>query len=128
MQQMPGSFSLSPACKPITFKMNNLSLLPLFQTLVFMKMSVVETREAVVLWAKKAMVYTSISVNAFRSALKSLKLGTTQEKKDLLKAGQTDTNIKRASKNSVRQSCMSVFMDDKRLPHNLVMRVKKGNT
>ena len=60
------------------------------------------------------------------NSIKTLQIGTTQEKKDMLKEGSLDISIKRGSENTVRQSCASIFIDDRRLPLELLDDIKKG--
>lgn len=60
------------------------------------------------------------------SCLKSLKIGATQVKKDLLREGSTNVNIRRGGENTVRQSCIAIFLDDKILPQETVKLIKIG--
>ena len=93
-----------------------------------MRLTEIKNRPAVILWLKKALMLCSggPSAQQFRSAIKKKQIGTTQEKKDMLKEGSLDISIKRGSENTVHQSCASIFIDDRRLPLKLLDNIKKG--
>lgn len=72
-------------------------------------------RPAIILWLKKALMLCSGGPSAQQFYKNLTDWHDSREKKDMLKEGSLDTSIKRGSENTVRQSCTSIFIDDRRL-------------
>lgn len=85
----------------------------------------VDGRPVFAIWTSKAVKYTSSNVHGINSAVRSSGIGKTQEKRDFLKSGCTDTAIVRGV-NNVRQSCVALYMDDPRWPSDLLTNIDKG--
>ena len=85
----------------------------------------VEGRPILAVWTSKAVQYTSSSVQSINSAVCTSGIGRTQEKRDFLRGGTTDTVIIRGV-NNVRQSCIALYLDDRRWPNDLLTSVQAG--
>jgi hypothetical protein len=85
----------------------------------------VEGKSVVVIWTSNAVQYSSFNVTTVNSAVRASGLGKTQEKRDLLKTGSTDTAIV-TKENSVRRSCIALYMNDHRWPKDLLNQIAKG--
>ena len=85
----------------------------------------VEGRPVLAIWTSKAVKYTSTNIQCINTAVRVSGIGKTQEKRDFLKSGCMDTVISRGL-NSVRQSCVALYMDDPRWPNDLLASVTKG--
>ncbi len=89
-----------------------------------MRSSTLEHRPVVVWWMSKVNDLVHID-DDFCLAIRRLKLGRGGIKRPLLKLGSTDTTFQ-PNKNTVRRSCLAVFVDDERWPPKLVKQLKNG--
>ena len=96
------------------------------QILTFMRADTkVDGSPVVVIWVSKAVKYASSHGQSIHSAVRACGIGKTQEKRDFLKSGSTDSVIMRKV-NSVRQSCVALYLEDPRWPPELLEQLKKG--
>ena len=85
----------------------------------------VEGKPVVVIWTSKAVQYSSLNATTINSAVRASGLGKTQEKRDFLKTESRDTVIV-TKENSVRRSCIALYMNDHRWPKDLLNQITKG--
>lgn len=98
----------------------------LLQVLTFMRADTkVDGRPVLGIWTSKAVKYIPSSIQSINSGVRASGIGKTQEKRDFLRSGCTDTSIVRGV-NNVRQSCVALYLDDSRWPSDLLQSVKKG--
>ncbi len=89
-----------------------------------MRSSTLERRPVVVMWMSRVNELVHIDED-FSLTIRRLKLGRGGIKRPLLKLGCTDTAFQ-PNKNTVRRSCLAIFVDDKRWPPKLVKQLKIG--
>ena len=79
----------------------------------------------IVIWTSRAVQYTTANVVCINNAVRASGLGKTQEKRDFLKDGSTDTAICKNSK-TIRRSCIALFLNDPRWPTKLLDQITEG--
>ena len=98
----------------------------LCEVLTFMRCGIkVDGNPAIAIWTSRAISHTSLTLQAVNSAVRASQLGKTQDKRDFLRSGSTDTVIVR-NENTARQSSITLNLNDPRWPPALLEKLKRG--
>ena len=90
-----------------------------------MRLTHYDERLCIALWTSPPSAISAIVPPDFSLLVRRCKIGKGSLKRELLCLNSLDTSFKKG-KNTVRRSCIGLYLDDLRWPKNLLERFKNG--